>query len=515
MALADAVAFFAANGGTGAFGFGQPADSYRTPVQALNDGDIVNGGVYSYFAQSPFSTPTQREWGEMTYNSVTNSFTRLPVGGINNGSDTGTSPVNFGEAPFVAISALVPDFGGSLVVGVTPVTGGVSGNVLTDNGGVVGTSPARTILTGDTNYYVATTGSDSNPGTIGSPWATPQHAADFIALRIDQAVVNITVNIGAGIFVGPFAHGGIGGGNTLYLGAGSANTTLKNSSLSGNIANFASSATYFCGIDSVAFDLSGADGFVVSVTGGTVWVGNFFTFTGDIKIFSSTPVGRGQGFTTQGPGCLIFLAATIVIDATNITLFHAVVQPQLQGQIQDFCTCSVINGPLNVSSGTAGYFEARFDGVYLNSGATHSGAVTGQRYVLSDGSSAGQIGATIGPTFFPGTIDGTSDSSSSYDGVSGSNDNYQTPANAFMLTLNNIDTQVILDPAAGLATGTITMAPAPINGQVVEIRTSQTITTLTINGNVGQTIAGYSAGTLAAGGRLTAVYRAANTTWYF
>jgi hypothetical protein len=32
-------------------------------------------------------------------------------------------------------------------------------------------------LTAQTNYYVSTTGSDSNPGTINAPWATIQHAA--------------------------------------------------------------------------------------------------------------------------------------------------------------------------------------------------------------------------------------------------------------------------------------------------------------------------------------------------
>ena len=43
----------------------------------------------------------------------------------------------------------------------------------------------RTRLSTSTNYYVATTGNDSNPGTIGSPWLTLQHALNYIINSID------------------------------------------------------------------------------------------------------------------------------------------------------------------------------------------------------------------------------------------------------------------------------------------------------------------------------------------
>lgn len=92
--------------------------------------------------------------------------------------------------------------------------------------------------------------------------------------------------------------------------------------------------------------------------------------------------------------------------------------------------------------------------------------------------------------------------------------NFQTPTTGFTITLNNGDWHVILDPASTLATGTITMPPAPFDGQIINIRSSQQITALTISPNAGQSVKGTPT-TLALGGIIEAVYRAANTTWYF
>jgi hypothetical protein len=92
--------------------------------------------------------------------------------------------------------------------------------------------------------------------------------------------------------------------------------------------------------------------------------------------------------------------------------------------------------------------------------------------------------------------------------------NYQAPINGFSITLAKNDSHVILVPAGTLATGTITMPAAPYDGQIIDIRTSKEITTLTIAPNAGQSVLGNPA-TLAAGGRTEAIYKLANTTWYF
>lgn len=91
---------------------------------------------------------------------------------------------------------------------------------------------------------------------------------------------------------------------------------------------------------------------------------------------------------------------------------------------------------------------------------------------------------------------------------------YQVLTTSFSLTLGDGDWHVIINPSGTLSAGTITMAALPLNGQLVDVRTSQTITTLTISPNSGQSVVGAPA-TLALGKKFTAIYRAADTTWYF
>lgn len=90
---------------------------------------------------------------------------------------------------------------------------------------------------------------------------------------------------------------------------------------------------------------------------------------------------------------------------------------------------------------------------------------------------------------------------------------YQTPATGFTITIGAGIAYLVLDPAGTLATGTITMPAAPSDGDVVHISSTQIITSLTISGNSGQTIAD-TVTSLALGGAVGFLYRTANTTWY-
>lgn len=92
--------------------------------------------------------------------------------------------------------------------------------------------------------------------------------------------------------------------------------------------------------------------------------------------------------------------------------------------------------------------------------------------------------------------------------------NYQTPTTGFSITLGNEDWHVILDPAGSLASGTITMPADPWDGQIVNIRSSQVITSVTILPNTGQFVIGQP-NSFAQGGGTEAVYKASDTTWYF
>lgn len=143
------------------------------------------------------------------------------------------------------------------------------------------------------------------------------------------------------------------------------------------------------------------------------------------------------------------------------------------------------------------------DGVTLNAGAggtLGSNAFTSTAY------------ATAASPTFTGTATAANLTSSGF--VADSGYNYQVPSTGFTITMANGNYHLILDPAGTLATGTITMCPAPVDGQMVDIKITQIITALTIAGNSGQSVKGNPT-SAAVGSSFTGIYRATNTTWYF
>ena len=53
---------------------------------------------------------------------------------------------------------------------------------------------AAPYYTCSTNYYVSTSGSDSNPGTLASPWATLFHANASLANGVGGVCVNVVAS---------------------------------------------------------------------------------------------------------------------------------------------------------------------------------------------------------------------------------------------------------------------------------------------------------------------------------
>ena len=90
---------------------------------------------------------------------------------------------------------------------------------------------------------------------------------------------------------------------------------------------------------------------------------------------------------------------------------------------------------------------------------------------------------------------------------------YNAPVTGFAITVGNNITQLILEPAGTLASGTVTLPAAPEDGDTVGISSTQAITALTISPNAGQTVADAPA-SFAVGGAVKFLYRATNTTWY-
>lgn len=87
------------------------------------------------------------------------------------------------------------------------------------------------------------------------------------------------------------------------------------------------------------------------------------------------------------------------------------------------------------------------------------------------------------------------------------------PLTGFTQTISNTTNVLVLEPAGTLATGTITMPASPVDNQVIRIVSTQAITSLTHNGNTGQTVKAPLT-TLGANGYASWVYIQSTTTWY-
>src|SRR6266705_4143625 len=130
----------------------------------------------------------------------------------------------------------------------------------------------RTILLVSTDYFVNNiTGNDSNAGTLVAPWATLQHAVDYLGVNIDINTQTVTVHVAdsgstyPGVALRPF----VGGGNLVFLGNNTAlgNVKIGNSSQVGAVfSGEGLGGTYFwiSGFEFVqtsgpALDFDGAD----------------------------------------------------------------------------------------------------------------------------------------------------------------------------------------------------------------------------------------------------------------
>lgn len=164
-------------------------------------------------------------------------------------------------------------------------------------------------------------------------------------------------------------------------------------------------------------------------------------------------------------------------------------------------TLTIIDGKTLTSSATLTLTGT--DGSTLNVG---TGGTLGTNAFTSTA-----YAAAASPTF-TGTAAAANLTSSGF--VADPGYNYQTPSTGFTITMANTNFHLILDPAGTLATGTITMCAAPVDGQVVDIKISQIITALTVAGNSGQSVKGNPT-SAAVGSSFTGIYRATNTTWYF
>jgi hypothetical protein len=121
-----------------------------------------------------------------------------------------------------------------------------------------------------------------------------------------------------------------------------------------------------------------------------------------------------------------------------------------------------INGGQGVTTGTGGHVNI------AGAASTVTANALGGNVAINGGAAAGS--GIAGMVYITGA-----------NGLRG--ENQQTPATGFTITLANRDTFLVMNPAGTLASGTINMPASPLNGQIIHVATTQTVTALTVSGN--------------------------------
>jgi hypothetical protein len=90
---------------------------------------------------------------------------------------------------------------------------------------------------------------------------------------------------------------------------------------------------------------------------------------------------------------------------------------------------------------------------------------------------------------------------------------YVVPLTAFSIQALNATSNLYLNPAGTLATGTVLLALNPSDGQVFCIESTQTQTALTVTGATGQTVGGSAVTALVANTKVCWFYNKTIATW--
>lgn len=493
MAFLNRCIWTATSSGTGPFVVNNATQNGYIPANCLEP-PVIDGATYHYFAQTAIG---EHEEGDGVYTVSSATLTRATVRNSSNGG----SLVNFSLTPTVFM-------------------GGPSSNDI------------RTVLTGNVTYNVSPSGNDvTGDGSVGKPWATPQRASDYISQSVDLAGYTVFINCAANpnpgypsVFMGGFfsSRSSRAGVDTAVVFVGD-NTTPSNVWCNRWVLGGPSVPQVYLSGFHIAANANGA--FLSSVRA------------------SPSPGGRGVGTIQIGHPSIL---NKMEFDASDSYY-------TLEGNI-GFSGCAAtlnctVNSPDGFYFGTSGAIGA-FEGSSLAITGTanwgtafirqdidsysewflgFSGTANGTRFICQ---ALGELFANGNTEYFPGSSPGivgslgsyvngaiahtSSGESPSITGITAIADahiNYQTPATGFSITPANTDGHLILDPSGTLATGTVTMAAHPLDGQIINIRSSQTVTGFTLAANTGQSMKGAPT-TLTAGQELTVIYRAANTTWY-
>ena len=256
----------------------------------------------------------------------------------------------------------------------------------------------RTVLTANRNYYVSTTGSDSNNGTsVGTPFLTLQKAIN-VAQTLDLNGYNVTINVADGTYTSgvtisqPF----VGGGNVSLVG----NTTTPSNCVISAAANNVILCQNFATIYVSGFKLQTSGGnpnnLILASNGGQVYINSNMNFGATSSAQHLFAVGVSSG---------IFISASYTVSGNANSHFIAINGGYLG--IQNSITITISGTPaFGVGFAFTNY------GLLNIPNITFSGSATGSRYASTYNGFISTNGA--GTTYLPGNSAGSTSNGGLY-----------------------------------------------------------------------------------------------------
>lgn len=219
--------------------------------------------------------------------------------------------------------------------------------------GQIQISIGRILLTANPTYYVRTTGNDSNVGSLANPWLTLQHAMHVVATTLDICGFFVTIDIGAGTFVGVDVESCVGGGVVLFNGAGTASTTVTNSATGGavnigndtNIRIAGASSNTALAIDNLTITGNDAPGNVAAInciSGALLYLGNPTSFTGSLKF--DTITSQNIVLTWGASQVINVCTAVEIVNPAGPSAASFYVEASANSTYQEWATVNTLTG---------------------------------------------------------------------------------------------------------------------------------------------------------------------------
>lgn len=326
----------------------------------------ISPGISSFFAvgqnvpEAPFYS-----WAQAIEASANFATTRFGVGAPS--SSLGQDGDGYLDGTAGAMKLYGPKAAGAWPAGVA-----------------VGGGGGRTVLSAAQNYYVSTTGADTNAGTSGAPFRTIQKAVDT-ASALDSSIYSVVVNLANGTYAEAVTLKPLlGPGTLIILGNTGSPGSVVIAPATGSCFT-ASGATINANIQGMTFSTTGSYA-QLTVTNGAAVAFGYVTFgnvSGNYQIQGATlaRLSISGPYTIGGTAFAHFqLTAGAVLTYFGFTITHS-------ATFTTFCVLAGL-GQLNCA------------GV-----PTFSGASTGTRYTVSSNSVINTAGQTT--SFLPGNAAGS------------------------------------------------------------------------------------------------------------